>query len=119
MSSIKVSELRPTMDYLLCVLEAHGLAEPSIKDYRSTFGAFERYVKERKVDMVSESICLDFIESKNGTRLANLYGDPSNASISRRMKALHFLMRYQEEGLHCHTGHAKRPPFSCPEGIQR
>ena len=64
MSSIKVSELRPTMDYLLCVLEAHGLAEPSIKDYRSTFGAFERYVKQRKVDMVSESICLDFIESK-------------------------------------------------------
>lgn len=118
MSSIKVSELRPTMDYLLCVLEAHGLAEPSIKDYRSTFGAFERYVKERKVDMVSESICLDFIESKNGTRLANLYGDPSNASISRRMKALHFLMRYQEEGLHCHTGHAKRPPFSCPEGYR-
>ena len=118
MSSIKVSELRPTMDYLLCVLEAHGLAEPSIKDYRSTFGAFERYVKQRKVDMVSESICLDFIESKNGTRLANLYGDPSNASISRRMKALHFLMRYQEEGLHCHTGHAKRPPFSCPEGYR-
>ena len=54
MSSIKVSELRPTMDYLLCVLEAHGLAEPSIKDYRSTFGAFERYVREREVGMVSD-----------------------------------------------------------------
>ena len=25
-------------------------------------------------------------------------------------------MKYQEEGLHCHTGHAKRPPFSCPAG---
>ena len=116
MSSIKVSELRPTMDYLLCVLEAHGLAEPSIKDYRSTFGAFERYVREREVGMVSESICLDFIESKNGTRPVDLYGDPSDDSVSRRIKALHFLMKYQEEGLHCHTGHAKRPPFSCPEG---
>ena len=87
MSSIKVSELRPTMDYLLCVLEAHGLAEPSIKDYRSTFGAFERYVREREVGMVSESICLDFIESKNGTRPVDLYGDPSDDSVSRRIKA--------------------------------
>lgn len=44
MGSIKINELRPTTDYPLCVLEAHGLAEPSIKDYHSTFGAFERYV---------------------------------------------------------------------------
>ena len=118
MGSIKINELRSTMDYLLCVLEAHGLAELSIKDYRSTFGAFERYVKEREVSMVSESICLDFIESKNGIRPADLYGDPSDGSVSRRIKALHFLMKYQEEGLHCHTGHVKRPPFSCPEGYR-
>ena len=84
MGSIKINELRSTMDYLLCVLEAHGLAELSIKDYRSTFGAFERYVKEREISMVSESICLDFIESKNGTHPADLYGDPSDNSISRR-----------------------------------
>lgn len=118
MGSIEINELRTTMDYLLCVLEAHGLAEASIKDYRSTFGAFERYVKERKVAIVSENVCLDFIESKNGIRPADLYGDPSDDSVSRRVKALHFLMEYQEEGLHCHTGHVKRPPFSCPEGYR-
>ena len=84
MSSIKINELRSTMDYLLCVLEAHGLAELSIKDYRSTFGAFERYVKERKVDMISESICLDFIESKNGIRPTDLYGAPKIAECLRR-----------------------------------
>ena len=114
MGSIHINELRPAMDYLLCVLEAHGLTEPSVKDYRSTFGAFERYVKERGVGTVDENICLDFIEAKNGIRPADLYGDPSNDSVSRRIKALHFLMKYQEEGLHCHTGHAKRPPFFCP-----
>ncbi len=62
MNSIKISELRPTMDYLLCVLESHELTELSIKDYRSTFGAFKRYVKEKEIGKVNESICLDIIE---------------------------------------------------------
>lgn len=114
MSSIKIEDLRPTMDYLLCVLESHGLAALSVKDYASTFHAFEGYVRELNIDVVDEDICLDFIEFKNGKRPKNLYEDPRSDSISRRMKALHFLMKYQEEGLHCHTGHRKRPPFSCP-----
>ena len=118
MALIKINELQPTMDYLLCVLEAHGLAAPSIKDYRSTFHAFARYVNELEIDMVSESTCLDFIESKNGKRPVDLYGDPADDSVSRRIKALHFLMKYQEEGIHCHTGHAKRPPFACPAGYR-
>lgn len=114
MGSIKIDELHSMMDYLLCVLESHGLAEPSIKDYRSTFHAFESYVKERDVSIIDEAICLDFIELKNGRRPKDLYEDPHDDSVSRRTKALHFLMKYQEEGLHCHTGHKKRPPFSCP-----
>lgn len=118
MRPIKVSGLRPTMDHLLCILGAHGLTGSSIKDHGSTFSAFECYVREQGVGMVSEGICLDFIESKNGIRPADLYGDPSDSSVSRRIKAIHFLMRYQEEGLHCNTGHVKRPPFSCPEGYK-
>lgn len=114
MSSIKIDELRPTMDYLLCVLESHGLSPLSVKDYASTFHAFEGYVRELEIDVVDEEICLDFIESRNGKRPKDLYEDPRSDSISRRMKALHFLMKYQEEGLLCHTGHRKRPPFSCP-----
>lgn len=76
MGSIKIDELHSMMDYLLCVLESHGLAEPSIKDYRSTFHAFESYVKERDASIIDEAICLDFIESKNGRRPKDLYEDP-------------------------------------------
>lgn len=115
MKTYKTECIQEIADNLLSVLEKEGLSKQTLKDYKTGFSLFRRYVTGNHIDEVDEKVCLDYIESKTGKRLTGLHESAGNPSISRRVRPLFLLLNHEEEGFSCHTSHRKTPLFICPE----
>lgn len=112
------NDIHETINQILFKLKEKGMAEASIKsDYRGVYNTFLKYLDENKISDVSEESCIQFIESKNKTRLPSLLTITSDASLNRRIRALVILLRYQETGALDLRTRGKKAPFSCPEAL--
>ncbi len=68
MKTYKTECIQEIANNLLSVLEKEGLSKQTLKDYKTGFSLFRRYVTRNHIDEVDEKVCLDYIESKTGIR---------------------------------------------------
>lgn len=115
MKTYKTECIQEIVDHLLSALEKEGLSENTLKEYKTGFSLFRKYIEETHVPEIDEKACIDYIESKTGKRLTGLHENTGDSSISRRVRPLFLLLNYEEEGISCHTSHRKTPLFICPE----
>lgn len=116
MKTYKRECIQEIVDHLLSELEKEGLSEQTVKGYKCGFSLFQKFIDSTHVDVIDENVCLDYIETKTGKRLAGLHEPTGNPSISRRIRPLFLLLNHEDDGFSCHTSHRTTPLFVCPEG---
>lgn len=99
---------------ILSSLENQGTSESTLKNYRTSFHAFEAYLKQHGILYVSEEVCLDYLFSKTGIRPDGFYGYACSRKLNYHMKPLHLLLFYLQDGVFRSEPLKKYPPFSCP-----
>ena len=72
MKTYKRECIQEIVDHLLSELEKEGLSEQTVKGYKCGFSLFQKYIDSTHVDVIDENVCLDYIETKTGKRLAGL-----------------------------------------------
>lgn len=100
--------------FILSSLEKQGTSEPTLKNYRTSFHVFEAYLEQHGIQHVTEEICLDYLFFKTGIRPTGFYGYACNRKLNYRMKPLHLLLLYLQEGIFRSEVLKKYPAFSCP-----
>lgn len=118
MKTIKNDDIQETIGHLLEALQDDGLSKGTIKEYRTTYMSFSKYLREKDVKIVTEEICLDYLEQIIGKRLSGLHEKPHGLKRARKIGHLYLLMNYQEEGISCHTSHRYSPKFASPYGFK-
>lgn len=116
MKTYKSECIQETVDFLLSELEKEGLKEGTLKNYRSVYSKFQKYISESGIQEVGEKICLDFIEARTGKRMTGLH-EKNCRKESGLVRPLYLLLNHEDEGISCHTSHRKTPLFICPESF--
>ena len=91
MKTYKRECIQEIVDHLLSELEKEGLSEQTVKGYKCGFSLFQKYIDSTHVDVIDENVCLDYIETKTGKRLAGLHEPTGDPSISLLIGLLLFL----------------------------
>lgn len=100
--------------FILSSLEKQGTSESTLNNYRTSFHAFETYLEQHGIQHVTEEVCLDYLFSKTGMRPIGFYGNACSRKLNYRMKPLHLLLLYLQDGVFRSEVLKKHPAFSCP-----
>jgi integrase/recombinase XerD len=87
--------------FILLSLEKQRTAQSTIKNYKSCFNVFEKYLKKNSITEVNEQVCLDYLHHKTGKCLESFCGDTHDPNLNRLMKPLHLLLLYLKTGIFC------------------
>lgn len=118
MTTIEINCIQEVVEYLLTGLAENGLKEATINVYRKVYSHFCKYLYEAGIEIVTEEVCLDYLEPLMGKRLSGLHERLCNCSNHWRVSPLYLMLNYQNEGLSCHSSRRKNPVFICPDECQ-
>jgi len=94
-------------------LKKQGQAPGTLKNYQTYLNVFEQYLLKQGISYVNESVCLEYVYLKTGVKLKSFKGKTLDSVVNRRMKPLHLLLMYLEDGKF-HYHHRKlKESFQC------
>lgn len=73
--------VRDAADRVVAMVRDAGRHEYTVRQYEIVLARFAAFLTARGAEMVSESLCIDFIEDQTGLRLAGLRETVSNAGV--------------------------------------
>lgn len=110
--------IHESITFIMDSLREQGQASGTLKNYQTYFHVFEKYLSENNITYVDESVCLEYVYLKTGMRLKSFEGKTLDPVVNRRMKPLHLLLMYLENGkFHYHQRKLKES-FQCPKCFQ-
>jgi integrase/recombinase XerD len=118
MNKYETKSIHESILFILSSLEKQRTAHSTIKNYKSCFNDFEKYLEENSFSEVNEQVCLDYLKHKTGKCLESFCGDTRDRNLNRRMKPLHLLLLYLKTGSFCYEPRKKTPEFICPNSFK-
>jgi site-specific recombinase XerC len=110
-------QTKPTIhdvaDRILADLYAQHYSDYTVGRYRHCYHALLRYAEAQGLTHYSESVGLDFLESKYGLKIEGFFGKHP-AEMRSAMRSLQVLWDYTEYGKMVIHRRPDRKPFECP-----
>jgi len=110
--------IHESIEFIMDSLREQGQAPGTLKNYQTYFHVFEEYLSEHNIVCVDESVCLEYVYLKTGIKPKSFEGKTLDSIVNRRMKPLHLLLMYLENG-EFHYHHRKfKESFQCSRCFQ-
>ena len=90
-------------------------APATLRNYTTSFNAFECYLSDNEIVRIDENVCLEFVYQKTGLRFERFECVTLNRRVDYRMRPLQLLLRYLEDGQFHQIVRSTKPRFICPE----
>ena len=115
MKTYSLEVMNASIPIVLASLEESGTSPETIKGYRHGYSVFSKYLKEKGVEAISETIIFEYLHYRTGIIVDGFYGYYGNKKLNLRMRPLHLLMKYLETGNVCLKKRNTNPEFQCPD----
>jgi site-specific recombinase XerD len=100
------------------ILESHeheGTSPGRLKNFKTSYNVFERYLTEHSITQIDESVCLEYVYQKTGKHFDSFECVTLDKRVDYRMRPLLLLLRYLDDGEVHYEVRKTTPPFICPE----
>ena len=95
-------------------MKQQGSSTDRLKNYRSTYNVFERFLSSSGITHVDADVCMEVVYQKTGKRYDSFECVTSDGGVDNRMRPLLLLVRYLNDGEFNPDVRKTRPAFTCP-----
>jgi len=111
---LKEQDIHNAIAAIMESLRQQRKGQGTLRNYETSFNAFELYILENGIDEVTEKTCLDFIHLKTGKHYESFECITANRKVDYRMRPLLLLLRYLNDGEFHDNVRRFKPSFICP-----